>query len=226
MAKASDIINTASVLCGLKAAGEPISGDEDSYGLSMLNAMLDSWQADNLYIPYVTEVIATVTGSPVLIGTGQTINVARPKFIRDTSFIRSGGLDTKIWWLSEADFNEIPVKSATGTFSNWGYYDEAFPIGRIYLYPQPTNSELHLQIDATLPQFADYTTDYDIDTGWLMALYLSLAEYLCIGVREPPAGLMQKAMLARRQIRNNNAQINTLQIDTNLLPGRRGYLLR
>lgn len=226
MAKASDIINNASILCGLKAAGEPISGDEDSYALGMLNAMLDSWQADNLYVPYATEVVATVTGSPVLIGTGQAINVARPKFIRDTSFIRSGGLDTKIWWLSEADFNNIPVKSAAGTFANWGYYDGGFPIGKLYLYPQPTNSELHLQLDATLPQFADYTTDYAIDTGWLMALYLSLAEYLCIGAREAPAELARKAMIARNTIRTNNAQVNTLRIDCNLLPNRRGYLLR
>lgn len=212
--RAESAIQQAATYAGIKALGSPLDGETLEHGLTALNSMLDSWQAESLYIPHTTEIIQSVAGSPVTIGLGQTINVVRPKFIRDTSFIRIGGFDTPIRWISQQEYNTIAYKGQTGT-AYYGYYDEQFPVGKIYIYPVP-NGELHLQVDAALPQFADYTTDYAIDTGYKLAIELNLALMMCIGLKEPTQLLLSQAFAAKNRIQQNNATYSILTIDPNV----------
>lgn len=210
--KAESLIETACEYAGIKALGSPLDGETLSVGLSRLNSLLNSWQADNLFIPYVQEIVQTVTGNPITIGTGQTINVARPRFIRDTSFVRTNNNDQQIEVVDQQRYNLICNKLATSIQPWAGYYDNQFPVGHIYLYPAPVGSELHLQVDATLPQFADYTTDYPVDYGYQLALELSLAEKMCIGIKQVSPDLTRDAKNARATIRTNNAVIPVLKL--------------
>jgi hypothetical protein len=221
MAKAQYIIEMAYTVAGMKAIGSPLDGDSTEHGFLSLNTLMDAWQADGLNVPYLTETVGTVTGSPVSLPSG-TFTV-RPNFIRDTSFVRSGGVDFPVTFVSEADFNRIVTKSMGASFPFYGYYDGAVPIGKLYLYPTPTNAELHLIFDAVLPKFADYTTDCPVDGGYELALYLSLAERLCLGVKNVPDDLIRQAEGARRTIRTNNAQINRLKIDSAVSPRARFF---
>jgi|WetSurMetagenome_2_1015567.scaffolds.fasta_scaffold00310_28 hypothetical protein len=210
--KAAKLIEKATTYAGIRALGSALDGDTLDFGLAVLNSMLESWQEDNLFIPYVQDIVTTVTGSPVSIGTGQTINVARPRDIKDTSFIRFNGVDSPIKLVSEEEYNRIANKSLSSVYSWIGYYDKQYPVGHLYLYPAPTNSSLHIIVDAVLPQFADYTTDYNIGIGYQNAIELSLAELLCLGLRALPSGLEKQAMLARKVIRRNNVSIWPMEL--------------
>ena len=225
MANAQQVIDQASTMAGIKAIGDPLDGDSNSYALLCLNAMLDSWQTENLMIPFVSETVATATTNPVTIGAGQTINVARPKFIRDTSFIRSNNIDYPITWITEADYTNIFNKSLSSTIAWYAYYDGQFPVGNIYFYPNVSGASIHLQLDAILPQFADYSTDYAIDKGYLLALYASLAEILCIGVKPIPPDVALLANNQRNLIRQNNLKINRAKIDPFLTSRRYNWRL-
>lgn len=225
MVMAVNIIEEAYTYAGIKALGSQLDGETLAQGLSRLNSMLNAWQSDNLFIPYVSEVVTTVTGSPISIGTGQTINVTRPRFIRDTSYVRYQSQDWPIQWVNQPKFNELYNKTWSSTYPMYGYYDNQFPVGHIYFWPKLSSSELHLQLDAILPQFADYTTDYPIDTGWQLALELSLAEKACIGIKNIDQGLRLAAMNARDTIRTNNAVIEELGVPVVVQPGWRNYYL-
>jgi hypothetical protein len=223
VAKAQAIIERAYALIGVKALGEPLDGDTLQYGLDALNSLIDSWQAESLFIPYTTEFSQTVTGSPITIGAGQTLNTPRPKFIRDTSFVRFSNTDYPLAWLDQSDFNQITNKSISSTYPLYGYYDGKYPTANIYLYPTASSTDLHLIFDAVLPAFADYTTDVNIDTGWLRALQYSLAEELAPGLIDISPQLAKSAASARRVIRTNNAVVPTLNLDIDL-PGQRNNL--
>jgi hypothetical protein len=220
--KAADIILNAANMAGIQAIGDTTEGTYSIYALGRLNSLLDSWQVDELYIPFTTEVVQTVTGSPVTIGTGQTINVALPRFILDTSFFRLSNTDYPLQWVDQATFNCIANKSATGT-PTLAYYDAQFPVGNVYFYPKPQSLEAHLQINAALPQFADLTTDYDIGKGYQMALECSLAELLCVGVREVPVELARQAIRARRILRLTNLDVPQMRLLDAIMPAYGWY---
>lgn len=211
--KTIDIINTAFTLAGRKAIGNQLDGDELSWGMTLLKGMINSWQVDGLYIPFVTEAVSTISGSPVAIGLGQTINVPRPRFVRDTSFFRVNGVDVPVHWVNEREFNQLQIKTISSQFPLYGYYDAAIPVGNIYFWPAPQNVELHLILDAELPAFSDFnTTDYAIDTGYSEALYLTLACKACLGIKDIPADLERNANKAVSKIRRNNGKVPIIKL--------------
>ncbi len=218
--KAADLILNAANMAGIQAIGDTMEGTYGIYALGRLNSLLDSWQIDGLYIPFTSEIVQTVTGSPVTIGAGQTINTALPRFINDTSFFRIAATDYPLQIVSQERFNAISSKYAEGVPSVM-YYDEKFPIGNLYFYPKPASLELHLQINAVFPVFADLTTDYDIGKGYQLALELSLAEILCIGVRDVPAELARQAIRARRVLKTTNFRPTEMALPSEL--ARRSY---
>lgn len=205
--KASALIESAFTLAGRKALGQPIDGDSKAQGLELLQMLVDSWQAQGIFIPYTTEIVQSVTGSPVTIGTGGTINTTRPLRVLDTSFFRINSIDYPIKWVDEAEFNLIWNKTITEFTPRYGFYDHALPLGNLYFWPKPTAYELHLRLDAILPAFVDYDTDYNIEIGYTNAIKLSLAEYACMGIKEVPQSIGVQAEKARKAIIQNNMQV-------------------
>jgi len=205
--KASELIESAFTLAGRKALGQPIDGDSKAQGLDLLQMLVDSWQAQGIFIPYSTEIVQSVTGSPVTIGTSGTINTTRPLRVLDTSFFRVDTQDYPIKWLDQSGYNQIGYKGLIAFPYCYGFYDHALPLGNLYFWPIPSNYELHLRLDAILPAFVDYDTDYNIETGYTNALKLSLAEYACMGIKEVPQSIGVQAEKARKAIIQNNMQV-------------------
>jgi len=203
--KASEAITDAFVECGRAALGNNLDSDNLAHGLRLLNRIIDQWKVQNLFIPYTTEIVQSVTGSPITIGTGGTINTTRPNQVLDTSFFRIGGIDYPIQWLTQEQFNQITLKDID-TIPRYGWFSPALPLASLYFYPQPTNYELHLRLNAILPAFADYDTDYLIEDGYQDAIILSLAVAACRGFREVPANLMRDATNATRVIKTRNSK--------------------
>jgi hypothetical protein len=203
--KARNLIEDAMLMAGRKALGTALDGDTLAYGLRRLNQLIDEWQAQGLYIPFTTEVIQAITGSPVTIGATGTVIAPMPAFVRDTSFFRIGGLDFPLEWIDIAEFNRIPLK-AIDTYPVYASYVPGDTLGNLYFYPRPTNYELHLYIDDVLPAFVDYDTDYSLQKGYHNALTYTLAEVFCEGVRPVSQDIARKAMSARAVVRENNVK--------------------
>ena len=203
--KASEAITDAFVECGRAALGNPLDSDNLAHGLRLLNRIIDQWKVQSLYIPYTTEIVQNVTGSPITIGTGGTINTTRPSKVLDTSFFRISGIDYPIQWLTQEVYNLIGLKDID-TIPRYGWLSPGLPLSSLYFYPQPINYELHLRLNAALPAFADYDTDYLIEDGYQDAIILTLAVAACRGFREVPRDLERDAATATRVIKTRNSQ--------------------
>lgn len=210
---AQAVINRACDLFGYKDPSESLSAADSTAFLAVLNDMIDGWNTQRLYIAAVTEIVATVSTSPITIGPGGTINVNRPVKMEDGAFIRQNGSDYQVLWMSRTDYADITNKAQTGELAYAGFYDPAIPVGSIYLWPKPAGSvELHLQLQTQLTEFANLTAAYSLAPGYRKALSYSLAEELAPGKRELPASTARIAASARRAIRRSNVVIPDLDI--------------
>jgi hypothetical protein len=202
------IINRAAELIGYKDPDESLSSAEQTNFLGVLNDMLDGWNTQRLYIVNVGEVVQTVSGNPISIGPGATIDVARPITIEDGSFVRYNNADYQIHWISQLEYNSIIVKSITGPITWFGYYQQSVPTGQIYFWPGASGSiELHLQLQTQLTAFADTTTVYNIAQGYKKAMEYSLAEELAPGRRTLDPKIEKIAIAARKAIRRVNVDV-------------------
>ena len=139
------------------------------------------------------------------------VNVSRPVKVLDGSFLRINGVDFPIQWITREQYNSMAVKSVSSPIACYGFYDQNFPTGNIYLWPYPTaGSELHLQLPDIIEQFVDLYTNFTMIPGYQLALEYTLAEELSPGIKELPLIVMKKAMLARKAIRRTNVDVPTL----------------
>lgn len=219
MANALQIIDRAYALIGYKAAGEALSSEDADYALSALNAMLDGWNTQRLFIVSVQEVVGTVSGVSATVGPGLTFDTPRPVAVEDTSFTRIGALDYPVKWIDRETYEAISLKTVQSTFPQYAYYDAHMPTANIYFYPVPNAPvEFHLALQVQLTEFADLVTDYPLAPGYLKALQYSLAEELAPGVRELPASVVRTAQNARRAIRRTN--VDVAQLDSGIINAR------
>lgn len=210
MTTATEIIDRAYSLIGYKDAAESVSGQDAALALETLNTLIDSWNTQGNFIVSVNEQVNTVSGSPVSIGPGQTIDVPRPVDVMNGSFIRINNVDFLIDWISREEYNSIPYKLVSSNVVVYGYYDQNLPTGHIYLWPVPSSAELHLQLMSQLSEFADLTTDYSLAPGYKMALQYTLAEELAHGLKDLSPAFTRKAAAARRAIRRTNVSVPLL----------------
>ena len=75
MTVALDIVTRALRTIGAYGAGEPIDSDDANDSFDMLNDLLETWSNATMMVPYVTEIIWTITGNQqnYTIGKGGTI---------------------------------------------------------------------------------------------------------------------------------------------------------
>lgn len=224
MPTALSILNRAAELIGYKDPDEALSGNDAANFLGVLNAMVDGWNTQRLMIVAVAQQSASVSASPVTIGTGQTFNVARPIRLETGCFTRINGQDYPLTLIDREQYDAIPNKSATGSVPQVGYFDPSLPTASLYLWPVPSAAvTLYLQMQTQLSAFANLTTDYTLAPGYEKALQYSLAEELVPGRRPPDVVVAKKAYAARRAIKVTNLQVPHMQFDANL-PGLRTAL--
>ncbi len=208
MAAARDLIARAHRLLGLAPPGDAL--DEVTYqdDLATLNNMIDGWNVSRMFILSALDVSQSVSGLPITIGPGGTINVTRPVRMESGAFIRLNGSDYGITWVGRAEYQALTDKSQAGDIACYGYYEPAAPLGRIYLWPYPSAAvELHLQLQVPLTEFANLTTDYTLAPGYKKALEYSLAEELAAGRKAADPQILRIAANARRVIRRGNVEV-------------------
>jgi hypothetical protein len=203
--KARQAIQDAFTEIGRVALGNNIDSDNLAHGLRLLNRMIDAWKAQNIFIPYTTEIVQTVTGSPITIGTGGTINTERPTQVLDASFFRISGIDYPFQWITQEEFNAVSLKEID-SIPRYGWYEQGLPLSKLHFYPRPTNYELHLRVNGALPAFADYDIDYQVEAGYQDAIIKCLKVDACAGFREPTQSIMVSAENALRVIKTANAR--------------------
>lgn len=147
---------------GVVGVGQVALAEDSTLVFTLLNQMLAQWRRKNLLVYRTQDVILTGTGAQsYTIGTGGTINVARPARI-EAAFRRQlvpaspNQVDTPMQILqSRQDYNRIALKTLS-PIPMAVFYDPTYPLGTIYPWPVPSSAyEVHLTILGLLPAFAN-----------------------------------------------------------------------
>ena len=219
MTTALQIIDRAYALLGYKAAGEALSSDDADYALDALNAMLDGWNTQSMFIVSADEIVGTVSGVSATVGPGLMFDTPRPVDVLAGSFTRSAGIDYPVRWIDRETYANISLKTVQSTFPQYAYYDANMPTANVYFYPAPAAPvDFHLAVQVQLTAFADLATDYPLAPGYLKALQYSLAEELSPGIKDLPMLIMRTAASARRAIRRTN--VHVAQLDSGIINAR------
>jgi len=235
MATVRDVITTALKEIGVLAAGETATADDAADGFAMLNRLIDQKAAERLFIYTVTRTTWTIvsgTGT-YTVGTGGTVNVARPVIIEHISFQdTSTSPDTEypLHELTENAWAALRFKDQTDTLPVSYYYNPTFPLGTLKLWPAPTSATLEGVIyhPQAVTQFAGLTTSISLPPGYEEFLVTNLAVRMTSTYgRALDPMLLQRAREAEGIIKRANKRLVDLTFDAGALIGgaqrMRGY---
>ncbi len=207
----ADICRKAMQAGMLLGAGAQIPGTDVQDVMDVVNMVIDGWNADRkmVYCERQTPYTITPNLNPHTIGpTGTWVQSQRPESLSNASVIDTSVTPNVYIPIHLRDFHwqaQQAVPGVTGTISISGYYEPDWPNGRLYLYPVPTLAYgVNLWQRVILAQMA-LTDTFSLPPGYLEALVLTSAEYLCpMWDSNPPALLSQKAAEARVRLWSEN----------------------
>lgn len=216
MTTANKIIGQALGLVGVRAAVDPVSGADASIALERLNTMLDGWRTQSLFAYAALTISGTLPASTATrtIGpAGQLVCDPRPIRIEAGSRYTLDGTDSPLRPISQAEYDAIPDKAATGG-PEVVAFNAALPAGVLSFWPLAAAPvTLSLVVLQQVARFADLTTDYTLSPGYERALVFSLAEEVCADFeRDVPPTVARTARNARRLIQRVNHDVPQLEL--------------
>lgn len=190
MTTANDIIVTSLKLIGQLGQGETASDADITDGLEALNTMLDSWRINRLNVYRLNEISFTLTAnkSSYTIGDGGEFDTERPVNVQ-SAFIRQNSIDYPMYVLPKAAYDSISDKMIVSNLPYQLYYEPAYPLGTVFLYPVPSaTNDLHMDVWQTLQQFNTLTEELSLPPGYERAIKYNLASEISplFGVEAPP----------------------------------------
>ena len=220
-----DLVKAAMRLIQVSASDTDITAAELKDGIESLNRMIDQWGVEELMLYQVTRETFPLTNgqNPFTIGYGADWNTTRPTKIVDAYLtIQAGSLpvDYPMQIIGYDDYNAIRLKTLTTNFPSYLYYEPAFPLGTVYIYPicAASNETITLTSWKPLCLINDPTCYLELPPGYWEALVFNLAiriaEEYQFSIRPTTAALAQNAL---RIIKRMNQRTPTLQTDTALM---------
>lgn len=218
MATYRDLITASFKRIGVVGAGQTPAPEDAADALLRLNALLDSFATERLFVPSITRTTFTIVSGTAsyTVGSGGTVNVARPVFVedvkfQDTSF--STTLELSLDMLTDQAYANIPQKTTTAPYPTTFYYNPTYTstgFATLTFWPVPTSSTLQgvLYAPQTLVQVSSLDTTMTLQPGYQWFLQEQLAVSLApeFGVQTPP-DLVQSAREAKANIKRANIRI-------------------
>ncbi len=138
----STLIKSAMRKAKVISSGESPETAREAETLEALQLMLRSWaQKRILVFASVKESFSlTATQSLYTWGSGGNITTTRPHQILGAFIRDSGGTDIPVRIVSEGEYRNISTKATPGR-PEYLFYHPLFPLGAIYLYPTPQDTE-------------------------------------------------------------------------------------
>lgn len=177
-----------------------------------------------LSTPVGLDQITYTTPGQIILSSG--IPMSRPlRIISGYTRVTGGsasGLDYQFEVVSFQRYNEIGFKGVAGPWPYMLAYQPTFPLGTIWIYPNPQNSlEVHLFTDMILSEFT-LTQDVPLPQGYARSLKKLLGLELCpmFGKTPSPQLILQAAEAKKLIMDQNSTPVVTLRYDSDLVYSR------
>lgn len=175
---AQQLINAALRKIGVISAAQTASTTQESNALETLQMLLRSWSAERIMVYYIVEgenfTLAAGT-SRYTIGDGGDFDTVRPVSILG-AYVASG-IDYPLEIIDRARYRKISIKTL-GDTSAWLWYNPAYPLGEIYLYPTGSgtiylDSQKPLTEPTTIVSSVQFPPEYDRAIAFNLAVDLA-----------------------------------------------------
>ncbi len=229
----SDLLRSSFRCIGQLRPGFGYSRSELVDALFILNAMLDSWAADDLNAPSTltaTYPLLTVKQS-YSVGPGGDFNGPRPtrlitaKYVVMTNPVQPLYLPLEV--INDEQFLGIHLPLTASTIPERLYYNPNYPLGIATLWPVPQNSADQVVLCSEQPiagGITDETAIFSVPPGYLDAVRYQLAIRLAMEWDKPlKDGVVALATEAMAKIQRLNAPTPMMDVDPGVLPIRSGY---
>jgi hypothetical protein len=206
-----------------------LNGDlTDQLGLFPAGTVIESWNA-GLNTVTVSNNATNSSGiqDTFTYTTPGNLKMPRPLRFRN-GFTRvttsaASGLDYWFEFGTLDRYNEIGLKSVSGPWPYLAAYQPTFPLGTLWVYPNPQLSgQVFLYTDMILSEFTNLTQPINLPQGYSRALKKLWALELCpIFGKTPSPQLITQAKEAKNLLKSQNASpVITLRYDSDLIYSR------
>lgn len=223
---AGDIVRAALGKLLVLSSQDTLTSAEVEDGLDALNAMMDSWWNESLAVYQIKQESFPLTAAvgAYTIGSGGTWNTTRP--VRITGgFVRYQSVDYQLQILDRPQYDLISYKTNQGIPLAL-FYDRAYPLGTVTLYPLPQPAGMTIFLDSYLQiqSFANATDLIDLPPGYARALIFNLAVEISADYnKEVPPTVARIAAQSLGTLKRNNRQDVVARFDSAILTGSRAY---
>ena len=230
MATAFDIITSALKLVGVLADGETPSDDTANQGLSVFNDMIDGWNAErNAIFTTRTDDFPLILGKQAYtLGAGGDFNIPRPARIDAMSAILlsnpSNPVEVPMNLWSVEDWQNVPVKSVSGSFPLSCYDDGGFPLRTLNMWPITSQVPNSVRIYSwqALTEPALLTDPVVFPPGYAEAFRYNLAVRIAAEFgTSASATVVALAVQSLARVKTMNAP--DLQMRSDIVPAPAGY---
>lgn len=211
MTTASDLISLALRDTGAYGEGEALSAGDSADAFTTLQQLLALLQIDGLMVyAQVTSSFAATGALSYTVGTGGNVAITRPDKI-DNAYWRSGTLDYPITMLDSYEKYLDIVQKTLGSDPQYAFYLPSYPLGTLYLYPQPSTGTVYITRLEALPALTSITDTITLPPAYMLPIRYSLGEIFLMMFDLPANQKLERmAANARRLIGRNNLRINEL----------------
>lgn len=194
MTTGTDFCTEALRYAGILGQGIEASGEDTAIAKNILNDMLAEWSTRRWLVYHLVDTAHACNGAVnYSVGAGGDVALpTRPERI-EYCFVRllNGGSPTLYTdyplaqLLAREDYARVSLKQMQ-SFPYYYFYDAAYPLGFLYLWPIPNNQyELHIGTRAVLPQVDVLADDLNLPPGYDGAVKWNLARRLRVAYRYP-----------------------------------------
>ena len=229
MTTTEQMIGGAMRLIGALAAGETMAAADAQDGLAAFNQMVDSWSTERLAVYTTQDQVFTwpIGAATRSIGpTGDFVGQRPISLDTATYFVDPGtGISYNVVPVNEEQYNSIALKSATSTFPQWVWMNEAFPDANLTVFPVPSRAlEWHIVSVLPLTGSASLSTPLLFPPGYIRAFRFCLACELApeFGA-EPPPQVRRVATAAKRNLKRINDPMDLLGMPPAILRQSRRF---
>jgi hypothetical protein len=214
-----DIVNLALKTANVVGVGQSSLPEDINDSFNMLNMMIAQWQRRRYMVYNLKTVSLTATGATsYTIGLGQQFNTERPAKIEAAFFRMQSGSSLPVDYplqvlRAKEDYDRISIKNLNA-FPEYVFYDSAFPIGNVYIWPVPSNQyQIFLTVMTQLQAFQNLSEVIVMPNEYLDAMQWNLADRITAmyGLPQNPqiTNYAKASMLAIKEV---NSQIPLLHM--------------
>jgi hypothetical protein len=180
-------LTVSAISAGYLGVGSVIAGSGVTGGTT-ITAFVSGLGGAGTYTVSVSQTIGSVAMTGTITPFPITAYYERPLSI-ESGFVRvatqqggtniaGGYLDYPLSILSLEEYESIGIKQLNGPWAKAIYYQPSELLGTIYVYPNPSQGELHLFTQTIFREFATLNDTIQLPQGYNMALRWCLAERL------------------------------------------------